>query len=184
MTSQAVITRYANALVDVLLGPNAGMQSTDAVAQLRSFEAAFSGTSALHTVLASPAVAKARKRAIVRRISEALGLSRIITNFLLVLTDHGRVGALTETIQSVELRLDERSGLVHADVRSAFALTPAQQQALSRELARLAGKQVHTKFVADPDLIGGVTARLGSKLYDGSVRGSLARMQDTLAARV
>jgi F-type H+-transporting ATPase subunit delta len=182
MTSNAVITRYANALVDVLLGPNAGMQHADAIGQLRSFEAALHGTSALRTVLASPAVPKARKRTIVRRISEALGLSRVITNFLLVLTDHGRAGALTETIQSFELLLDERLGFVHADVRSAFELTPAQQEALSRELERLAGKQVRTRFAADPDLIGGVTARLGSKLYDGSVRGRLAKMRNTLAA--
>jgi F-type H+-transporting ATPase subunit delta len=182
MISHAVTTRYANALIDILLGPNAGMQSADAVAQLRSFESALSGTAALRTVLASPVVAKARKRTIVRRISEALGLSRIITNFLLVLTDHGRAGALTETIHSFELLLDERLGFVHADVRSAFELTPAQQEALSRELTGLAGKQVRIKFVADPDLIGGVTARLGSKLYDGSVRGRLAKMRDTLAA--
>jgi F-type H+-transporting ATPase subunit delta len=184
MTSHAVVTRYASALADVLLGPNAGIPSAAAAAQLRSFESALSGTSALRTVLASPAVPRTRKRTIVRRISEALGLSRIITNFLLVLTDHGRAGALTETIHALEVLLDERSGLVHADVRSAFELTTEQKEALSRELARLAGKQVRTKFAADPDLIGGVTARLGSKLYDGSVRGSLARMRDALAAQI
>lgn len=182
MTSTAVVNRYANALVDVVLGPGAGMKPADAVSQLRAFESALSATIALRTVLASPAVPKARKRTIIRRIAEALGLNRTITNFLLVLTDHGRAGSLTETIHAFELLLDERLGFVHADVRSAFELTQAQQDALSAELARLSGRQVRTKFVADPDLIGGVTARLGSRLYDGSVRGHLARMRDSLAA--
>lgn len=184
MTSSAVISRYANALADVVLGPNAGMQPSGAVAQLRSFESALSSSPALRTVLASPAVSKGRKRTIIRRIAEALGLGRVITNFLLVLADHGRAGALSETIYSFELLLDARLGFVHADVRSAFELTPQQQQALSAELARLAGKQVRTKFVADSGLIGGVTARLGSKLYDGSVRGHLAKMRDSLTAKV
>src|SRR5207249_3291416 len=108
MTSPAVISRYANALVDVLLGPNAGMQSADAVAQLRSFAAAVAGSPALRIILASPSVSRARKRLVIRRIAETLGLSRVIANFLLVLTDHGRAGALAETIQAIELLLDER----------------------------------------------------------------------------
>src|SRR5258708_6769303 len=105
MTSPAVISRYANALVDVLLGPNAGMQSAEAVAQLRSFAAAAASSPALRTILASPAVPKARKRLVIRRIAGALGLSRVIANFLLVLTDHGRAGALAEAILAIELLL-------------------------------------------------------------------------------
>jgi F-type H+-transporting ATPase subunit delta len=180
MTSPAIVNRYAGALVDVVLGPRGGIQPPEAIAQLRSFEAAVTGSPALRTILASPAVPRARKRTVLRRIAEALGLSRMITNFLLVLSDRGRAGALSETIHAFEQLVDERLGFVHAEVRSAYALTSTQQQALSAELSRLAGKQVRMKFVSDPDLIGGVTARLGSKLYDGSVRGRLAKMRDSL----
>ena len=187
MTSPAVINRYANALVDVVLGSSApgkaaGIRSDEAVAQLRTIDATVSGSHALRTVLASPAVPKARKRLVLRRIAETLGLSRIITNFLLVLSDHGRAGALTQTVHAFEQSLDARLGFVHAEVRSALELSAEQQQALSAQLARLAGKQIRMKFVSDPDLIGGVTARIGSKLYDGSVRGRLARMRQGLAA--
>jgi F-type H+-transporting ATPase subunit delta len=182
MTSPAVVNRYAGALVDVVLGPNGGIQPGEAIAQLRSFERVVAESSALRTILASPAVPKARKRTVLRRIAEALGLTRMIVNFLLVLSDRGRSGALSETIHAFEQLLDERMGFVHAEVRSAQQLTPAQQQALSAQLSRLAGKQVRMKFIADPDLIGGVTARLGSKLYDGSVRGRLGKMRDRLAA--
>ena len=183
MTSVAVINRYAGALVDVVMGPQAGMRAEDAVAQLHSFNAAVKSTVALRTILASPAVSKARKRLVIRRLAEALGLSRIILNFLLVLTDHGRAGALRETIESFDVLLDERMGFVRADVRSAVELTPAQQESLSVELQKLTGKQVRIKFAADPDLIGGVTARLGSRLYDGSVRGQLAKLRQSLAVR-
>ena len=182
MTSLALVNRYANALVDVVLDAKSEVKPADAVTELRSFATAVSGSPEFRNILASPAVPKARKRAILRRIAQTLGLSRVITNFLLVLSDHGRAGALAETVHAFEQSLDERMGFVHAEVRSAFELTEQQQHALSAELVRLAGKQIRMKFVADPQLIGGVKARLGSKVYDGSVRGHLARMRASLVA--
>ena len=183
MTSVAVINRYAGALVDIATGPNAGMKAEDAVVQLRLFEGAVSSSAPLRTILASPAVSKARKRLVIRRLAETMGLSRIMMNFLLVLTDHGRAGALRETIDSFDILLDERLGFVRADVHSAAELTAEQEESLSKELQDLSGKQVRIKFACEPDLIGGVTARLGSRLYDGSVRGQLAKLRHSLAAK-
>ena len=183
MTSVAVINRYANALVDIAMGANAGMKAEDAVIQLRLFEDAVHSSAALRTILASPAVSKARKRLVIRRLAETLGLSRIVLNFLLVMTDHGRAGALRETIDAFDILLDERMGFVRAEVRSATELIPAQQEALSKELQTLSGKQVRIRFACEPELIGGVTARLGSRLYDGSVRGQLAKLRQNLAAK-
>jgi F-type H+-transporting ATPase subunit delta len=67
-------------------------------------------------------------------------------------------------------------------VRSAFELTPRQQEKISGELGALSGTRVRMRFAIDPDLIGGVTARIGSTVYDGSVRGRLAGMRKRLAA--
>jgi F-type H+-transporting ATPase subunit delta len=180
MTSSAVVNRYANALVDVVVSSSAGIDPARAVEQLKAFDAVVQGSPDLRTVLASPSVSIARKRLVIRRIAEALGLERIIRNFLLVLTDHRRAGALSEVIDAFDLLLDERLGFVRAEVVSAYELTAAQRQQLSIELAKLASSQVRMRFAVDAELIGGATARLGSKVYDGSVRGQLASMRQRL----
>lgn len=181
MISSAVVNRYANALVDIVIGPASGMEPAVAVSQLRSFEEAVKGAPDLNTVLASPSVSKARKGLVIRRIADALGLDRIIRNFLLVLSDHRRIHALSEMIQAFSVLVDERRGFLHAEVVSASELTDAQREQLTVELARLASSQVRMKFSVDPDLIGGVTARVGSRVYDGSVRGRLAILRQKLA---
>jgi len=181
MTSSAVVNRYANALVDVVVSPSAGIDPARAVEQLRVFSASVQSSVDLPRVLASPSVSIARKRLVIRRIADALGLERIIRNFLLVLTDHRRAGALTEVIEAFDLLLDERLGFVRAEVVSAHQIISQQQEQLASELAKLAGSRVRMRFSVDPDLIGGATARLGSKVYDGSVRGQLANMRRRLA---
>ncbi len=186
MTSSAVVNRYANALVDVVVSPSAGSEGLDApaaVGQLRSFNAAVQSSVELRTILASPAVSAARKRQVIRRIGQSLGLSRIILNFLLVLSDHRRAAALSELIEAFEVVLDERLGFVRAHVTTALALDAEQRERLSAELGRLAAGPVKLQFVVDPELIGGVTARLRSKVYDGSVRGQLANLERRLAVK-
>jgi F-type H+-transporting ATPase subunit delta len=181
MTSSAVVNRYASALVDVVVSSASAIDPAIAIRELRSFDTAVKSTPELRIILASPAVSSARKRLVIRRIGEALGLERIILNFLLVLTDHRRAAALSEMIDAFEVLLDERLGFLRAEVRSAFELTEEQQQRLSAELAKLAGSQVRMRFAVDPDLIGGVTATMASRVYDGSVRGQLAKLRQRLA---
>lgn len=181
MTSTAVVNRYASALVDVVVSSTAGIEPAVALQQLRAFNAAIKGSADLRIVIASPAVSIARKRLVIRRIADALQLERIIRNFLLVLTDHRRAEALSDVIDSFDILLDERLGFTRAEVVSAYELTEEQRDRLAAELATLAGTAVRMKFAVDPDLIGGVTARLASKVYDGSVRGRLAAMRQRLA---
>lgn len=180
MTSTAVVNRYASALVDVVVSAGAGIDAALAIQQLRLFETAIRSSPDLRTVLASPAVSIARKRLVIRRIAQALQVERIILNFLLVLNDHRRAAALSEVIDSFDLLLDERRGFKRAEVVSAYELTAEQRDTLSAELAALAGSQVRMRFAVDPELIGGVTARLGSRVYDGSVRGRLAVLRQRL----
>jgi len=95
--------------------------------------------------------------------------------------DHGRAAAMTQIIEAVDTILDERLGFVRAQVRSAFELNIQEQAELSGNLGQLVGSRVRMRFVVDPDLIGGVTARIGSRVYDGSVRGQLAAMRTRLS---
>ncbi|MDQ6698649.1 MAG: ATP synthase F1 subunit delta [Acidobacteriota bacterium] len=182
MTSSAIVTRYANALVDAVTAGSSGVDPAQAVRQLRSFEAVVHSSSDLRNVLASPAVSLARKRAVLTSLSEKLELPRILRNFLLVLNDHRRSGSISEVIDAFDILLDARLGFVRAEILSAQKLGEEQEKTLAAQLAQLTGKQVRMRFSEDPGLIGGVLARIGSTVYDGSVRGQLSAMARRLSA--
>jgi F-type H+-transporting ATPase subunit delta len=181
MISSAIVARYASALVDVVTGP-AGMDAAQATRQLRAFAALLDGSAELRNALHSPAVSPARKRAVVRRLADQVGLTKMPRNFLLVLSDHRRLAALAQMIDMFEILLDERLGFVRAELRSARDMDERQKTALAGELSRLTGKQVRPRFAVEPELIGGVIVRIGSTVYDGSVRGQLDSLARRLAA--
>ena len=181
MISSAVVNRYANALADVVLSPESDVKPPDAINQLRAFDATVQSSSDLGKVLSSPAIPVARKRAIIKDIAQRLGLALVVRNFVLVLSDHRRAAALAQMVDAFELLLDERLGFVRAEVKSAFDLNPAQQDELSGQLSKLAGAPVRLRFAVDTELIGGVTAKIASRVYDGSVRGQLTEMRKRLA---
>lgn len=184
MISSAVVNRYANALADVVLSPQSDVNPQAAMAQLRAFSGVIGESHDLRAVLATPAVPVKRKRAVLKDIAERLGTSRVVRNFILVLSDHRRIAALDQMVDAVEIIFDERIGFVRAEIKSAYDLPAAQQNELSSQLSAIAGKQIRMRFSVDPELIGGVTAKIGSRVYDGSVRGQLADMRRRLSASV
>jgi F-type H+-transporting ATPase subunit delta len=95
-------------------------------------------------------------------------------SFLGVLKDHRRIGLLGEICQMFRAQLDERLGVVRAQVRSARETSPAQREALEARLRAFTGKQVECEYTVAPEVIGGVTVTIGSTVYDGSVEGRLA----------
>jgi F-type H+-transporting ATPase subunit delta len=181
MTTSAVATRYANALADVVTAGSSGVRPADALEELRGFAAALASSIELHNALTSPAVPPGRKRAVVGRIADELKVSRIVRNFLFVLIDHRRIASLAAVVHSFETILDERLGFARADVTSAAQLGENQRTALNTQLERLTGKRIRMHFAVDPSLVGGVVARIGSTVYDGSVRGQLDAMGRRLA---
>jgi F-type H+-transporting ATPase subunit delta len=182
MTLSAIAARYADALADVVTAPDSAVRPQDALAQLQAFDAALRSSADLHNALMTPAVPASRKKAVVGRLGEALGLSRVARNFLFVLIDHRRMAGLAEILQIFEKTIDERLGFARAEVTAARELTEAQRAALNPELERLAGKRIRMRVSVDEALIGGVVARIGSTVYDGSVRGRLHSLERRLTA--
>jgi len=173
MTLSAVATRYAHALADVVTAGDSPLRAEDAIAQLRAFEAALGSSPELHNVLLTPAVPAARKRAVIGRIADVLKLARITRNFLYVLVDHRRITSLSEIIHSLELAVEERQGFARAEISTAQKLSEDQQTELRVRLELVSGKRLRARYTVDRGLIGGVVARIGSTVYDGSVRGRL-----------
>jgi len=176
MPITAVASRYANALADVVTAAASPLRPENALAELRAFEAVLDGSAELQNALTTPAVPAGRKRAVVARIGALLKLSQVSRNFLFVLVDHRRIGGLSDILQSLEVILDERLGFARAEVTAARELTEPQRAVLGAELERLSGKRIRAQYGVDPALIGGVVARIGSTVYDGSVRGQLNSM--------
>ena len=182
MTLTAVATRYANALADVVTATGSSLSPQQAVAELRTFDEILRGSVELHNALITPAVAGSRKKAVVGRIADSLDLARITHNFLSVLIDHRRIASLSDIIRTFEEVLDARSGFAQAKVSSPANLNEAERFALTARLEKLTGKRIRTRFEIDPSLIGGAVARIGSTVYDGSVRGQLAALERRLSA--
>jgi F-type H+-transporting ATPase subunit delta len=169
--------RYARALAGA--APPAEVPAV--IEGLAAFETMLAGSQALRHALQSPAVAPARKRAVISRMAEALSLSGVVRRFLLVLVDHRRAAWLGEILEAFEAVMDERQGLVRVDVVSARELSAAQRDGLVAELSRVTGRQARAQFSIREELIGGVLARVGSTVFDGSVRGQLETLKQRLA---
>ena len=182
MTLSAVATRYASALADVVTASASALGPQDAAVELRSFESLLLSSPELHNALTTPAVPGSRKKAVVGRLADLLKLSRIARNFLFVLIDHRRIASLSEIIQSFEEIVDERLGFARAEVTSARELSEPQRTSLNAQLEQLTGKRIRMRFRVDESLIGGAVARIGSTVYDGSLRGQLASLETRLRA--
>lgn len=178
----AVASRYARALVDVVLAPNAPIGPDRVRDDLRSFEQALAVSVELSTVLASPGVSRPRKRAVIGRLAQSLGLSSVARNFLLVLVDHRRTAHLAAIVGAFEKMVDERLGTLQVEVASAGELREQQQAALIGQLEAITGKRIFLDLKIDRALVGGLVVRLGSTVYDGSVRGQLEALGRQLRA--
>jgi F-type H+-transporting ATPase subunit delta len=183
MTLTAVATRYAHALADVVTASGSPLAAEDAVAQLKAFEAALRSSLELQNALTTPAVPAARKRAVVGKIAGVMKLAQIVRNFLFVLVDHRRITSLTQIIHSFELTIEERLGFARAEVSSARQLTEDQRDELRVRLERSSGKRLRARYTVDRALIGGVVARIGSTIYNGSVRGQLDTLERRMRAK-
>jgi F-type H+-transporting ATPase subunit delta len=179
--ASAVANRYARALVDLILAPGASIPAEEALAQLRAIEGAIADSAELRTALLTPGVKNERKRAVIARIAGQLGVSPLIINFVFVVIDHRRIGMIAEIREAVELLVEERLGFVRAEVSSAAPLDDRYHALLESELSRLTGKRMRLRFAVNPELLGGAVARIGSTVYDGSVRGQLQQLRRRMA---
>ncbi|MEZ5402148.1 MAG: ATP synthase F1 subunit delta [Bryobacteraceae bacterium] len=178
----AVANRYAGALADIALDAKSGLEPAVALEQVRSFASLLDESADLRNVLLSPAVPAARKRNVVAKLGESMGMNRLVRNFLYVVIDHRRVANLAEIAANLESVFDQRLGRLRAEITSATELSASDRTLIEVQLHRKTGKQVRCEFSVDPALIGGASVRIGSTIYDGSVRGQLAAVRERLTA--
>lgn len=182
MAELALANQYAKALLEVAQAEGGGAAAEAALEQIAQFAALLHESRDLRTVLLSPVVDHEVKMRVIARLCEAAGAGRPVRNFLNVVTKKRRLALLDEICARYQALLDEAEGIVRAEVRSAMPVTGAQRAALEDVLRRLTGAEVRCGYSVDPVLVGGVTVRIGSTLYDGSVRGRLEAMRRRLVS--
>jgi F-type H+-transporting ATPase subunit delta len=177
---RTIAQHYADALAEVAIS----QKSADKVRrELRDFLALLRESPQLGVLLVSPAVSRANKHAVAQALVERMGASRTLRNFLFVVIDQRRVGLLPEIQQAFEARLDELEGVARADVTSARELNERERKQLRTVLERLSGRRVEANYELDPALIAGAVVRVGSTIYDGSVRMQLERLRVKLESQ-
>lgn len=182
MSNLAVANQYAKALLDAISKSGTGVSAEQALAQLDQFVDLMHGSAELHTVLLSPAVTPAAKQKLLAKLGDMLGMHGHLKNFLYVVTRHRRLDILAEIRERFQALLDESVGIVRARVATAQPLSDAQRQALEAALARITGKQIRCDYDVDDALLGGLSVRMGSTMYDGSVRGQLEGLRRRLTS--
>jgi F-type H+-transporting ATPase subunit delta len=175
-----VANRYARALAEVVALSG---EYRKVLQELQDFEAAYRESLELQEVFASPAVALPQKMKVLEAIGQRLDESPVTLNFLRVLLANYRMPILEEAVQAYRKIAYDRLGVVQVNVSSASDLSEAERESVAARFRELTGKQVELELRIDSELLGGILAQVGSTVYDGSVRGNLARIREQLTAR-
>ena len=134
----------------------------------------------LREILENPSIPAEQKLAVLDGLAAKLGLMREVRNFIAVMMDHQRLNDLNDIIAAYDQVADAGQGLAEAEITSAFDLNDEDRQTLEAQVAKLAGGKVRVAYKQDKALLGGAIVKIGSTVYDGSVRGSLEQLKQTL----
>ena len=178
MAAGSLPRRYAKAL----FGLATDKKVVDKVgADVRAFRAAFTESPELGHVLGSTSHPRAVRRKILDALHQRIGSHDLVKTFTYLLLDKERLSALPDISREIDAMIEEKAGRVQAEVTSAVALTPTQLKDITAALEKLSGKKVVLEKKQDPELLGGVVAKVGDVVYDGSLRTQLRALRDQLA---
>ena len=180
MSLQTVARRYAAALADVAIERK---EEREVQTELDQWASMIEANPQLKEVLANPTVAYDQKRKVLEDLLSRSRVRETTASFLRVLLKNQRLSQLREVAAKFGQTLDERSGVVAANVTTARPIPEELRNALQQTLKEATGKEVRLSFTTDETIIGGLIARIGSTIFDGSVQGYLERLSEDLAGR-
>jgi F-type H+-transporting ATPase subunit delta len=175
-----VAARYGVALAEVVADKNLDPFFVDA--QLDDFAAAWHEGRDLREIMEDPGFPVEQKLAILDKLNTRLQMSPQIRNFIAVLISNDRLPLFDEVLAAYRVERDRRQGVQEVNVVTARELDDAERQQLEAHVAELAGSKIHASFNEDAALLGGAVIKIGSTVYDGSVRGRLDRLKEQLVS--
>ena len=178
MVSGSLARRYAKAVFE--LGNKQG--NLDKIGgDLRSLAKAWKEAPELETTLASPAIRRIERKKILDAIMQRIGVTPTTTNLMYILLEGERMASVPAIARELAAMIEAKAGRIAAEVVSAKPLDPAQLSQITASLEKLSGKKVSVTHREDADLLGGVVAKVGDTVYDGSLRTQLRNMRDELS---
>jgi len=176
----SVASAYARAFADVVLSSH--LDADRSIAELRTIASLLAQSSQLRRVWENPAIPADQKRRVLDVIAERDGISKQVRNLVAVLIDHRRVHFLEPIIRQLEKELDARLGFAEAEITSVRELGDAEKREFEAQVEKLTGKKVRAHYGQDASLLGGAVVRVGSTIYDGSVKGQLERIKEAISS--
>lgn len=176
----SVASTYARAFADVVF--SAHLDAARAIGGLRQIAALFSESQELRRVWENPAVPADQKRKLLDAIVQRNGIERQVRNLIAVLIDHHRLPFLSRIVEQLEKELDARMGFADAQISSARELGDPEKRTLEAQIEKTTGKKVRARYGLDASLLGGAVVRIGSTIYDGSVKGQLERIKEAISS--
>jgi F-type H+-transporting ATPase subunit delta len=173
----AVARRYAKALI--LIGKEDG-QAESYRNELEGVSDLFEKEKALGLAVTNPLYVAANRRNVLETIIEKLNLSHVMSSFLMLLFDKGRIGFLKDINTYYQALADELKGVARAELISAADLSSDAVDKIRTALSNMIQKDIVLEFKQDPNLIGGIVTRIGDLVLDGSIKTQLLNMKESL----
>ena len=180
MSSQTVARRYASALADVII---ARKEEAEVREELATWEGFILSNPPLLEAFTNPTVPYEQKAKVLNELIARTKVRPTTANFLRILLKNQRLAEIPHVNAKLAQVLDERSGVVSAQVTSARPVADSIKVALEEKLGVITGKKIRLSFLTDEALLGGIVTRIGSTIYDGSVRNQLKRLGEELAGQ-
>ena len=184
--NRALARRYSRALAEILFDAKlTEAKKARAVRQtkehLATLAALLKEHAGLRNTLTSPALPLTKKLAVIDALRKTLKWDTTLRNFVAVLVENRRLGELDAMVEIFDEEVYSRLGIVPVEITSAVELKAPQKKELEKRLASLTGSDVELRYQKDEEILGGVVARMGSTVYDGSLRAHLRRLEAQLA---
>lgn len=176
----SVAGSYSRAFADIVIDDH--LDADRCVAELRSIANLLDESIELRRVWENPAVPEDQKRKLLDVIARRGGISKQVRNLIAVLIDHRRTHFLDRIIEQLEKELDARRGFAEAQIVSARPLNDAEKRQFEAQIEKLTRKKVRASYGQDPSLLGGASVRIGSTIFDGSVKGQLEKIKEAISS--
>jgi F-type H+-transporting ATPase subunit delta len=170
--------RYAHAFASIATASH--LDTAAAQQQLNDFSKTLAGSPELREVLMNPSIANKQKLKVLDAIAGRIGMYPQVRNFLAVIMEHQRLAELDEILAEYHAVADEQSHMAEAEITSAHPLNDQDRAELEARVAELAGGRVRATYHQDATLLGGAVVRIGSTVYDGSIRAQLQQLKQRL----
>jgi F-type H+-transporting ATPase subunit delta len=177
MVTGSLARRYARAVLEI---GTANGTLDKLGADLRSLAKAMHESAELVTALINPAIRRADRRRVIDGLLDRIGAAPHTRNLVYLLLDGERLSSVAAISREVDAMIEAKAGRMSAEVTSARPLDASQLSQIINALEKLSGKKVAVTRREDPALLGGIVAKLGDTVYDGSLRTQLRTLRDEL----